>query len=497
SRLVDTLEIRSGNGMYVAPLFEARILGGLEGRILEIRFTTKERIDLIISRMTLLVSKRTSSYLVDALGQRHVVDYEAKVPVDLDLSQLPFEDLGRRFPNRSARDQYGGYGQSDYAFDATGFFYVEQRDGKWFLVSPAGNPFYSLGINGVRRKSTLNNAALTRVRGREDLFQRLPAYEDCPECFSPDSAYLSFYCNNVRNRYATYEDWKSRTHRRLQAIGFNTIGNWSDTLVMGGPVPYTFTLNTREAIGLTAGHHLPDVFHPEWEAQLEEAFSKITSRQDDPYLLGYFVDNEMGWGGTARLDTASYSFKALRAISGDEEKQRVFAEKYFATVARVIRKFDSNHLYLGCRFTRNIQRHQIPAQVASKYVDVVSVNVYSMFTQEEMDTWYAIVQKPILIGEHHVPPITNRALLPRYPAFDQGRRDDILINYVRTWSSYPYAIGSHWYQYVDQEVAGRGDGGENQPVGLVSVTDQLDTHLAGVFYDLSADIRDNYLMPVE
>lgn len=150
-------------------------------------------------------------------------------------------------------------------------------------------------------------------------------------------------------------------------------------------------------------------------------------------------------------------------------------------------------MYLGCRFTRKLESHRTIAEVAGKYLDVLSVNVYSPFTRSEMDGWYEVVQKPILIGEHHIPPQTQRALLPRYPAFSLARRDELVRDYLQRWVSYPYAVGSHWYQFVDQEVAGRGDGGENQPVGLIRVTDQLDQRLALVFFDFAKTIPEVYL----
>ena len=123
---------------------------------------------------------------------------------------------------------------------------------------------------------------------------------------------------------------------------------------------------------------------------------------------------------------------------------------------------------------------------------MLSINVYSMFTIDEMNAWHRLTHKPILIGEHHVPPDTKRALLPRYQAFTVVERDSMLANYLDTWTQLPYAVGSHWYQYVDQEVSGRADGGENQPVGLVSITDKLDEGLARQFHQLSNTIHKNY-----
>jgi hypothetical protein len=493
SRLPFSLSLKPGKYNYQIDVRETALLGGLEWEVLQLNLQSSAPSNLYIHQFQLHHAKTTTP-LVDRWGQRLLAEFPSKINRNGQLSTVSTENAfldSLSFP--FTIDAYGGFNEHELPLESTGFFHTQQIEDKWYLISPAGNPFYSFGLNGVRRKSTLNNAALTRVKGREHLFEKLPDYQDCPECFSPDSAYLSFYCQNVKTKYSDYKAWKQQTTYRFKKIGFNTVGNWSDSLFLGGPIPYTVTLDTRVFTNLLAAKHLPDVFHPNWEHRLDSAFASITQFADDAFLLGYFVDNEMPWASLHELDSTSYAYQALSPYTSLPEKQSVFAEKYFSTVKKVLKKYDPNHLYLGCRFTRNLKTCRAAAKVAGKHLDVLSVNVYSPFAEGEMDAWYQTVQKPILIGEHHIPPQTKKALLPRYEAFPLDHRDQLVEDYLQTWISYPYAIGSHWYQYVDQEVSGREDGGENQPVGLVTVTDQLDQRLALLFFKFAQTIPDNYL----
>lgn len=493
SRLPFHLNLKKGKHSYTIDTREIPLLGGLDNEVLQLNFRFEHSGRLAIHQLHLNRDSQ-NIFLVDQWGQRALVDYPQKINQDAQLFNLDQENQFLDSLSFSfSLDQYGGFSGHELPLEAKGYFHTQQLEEKWYLVTPLGNPFYSFGLNGVRRKSTLNNAALTRIRDRESLFEELPEYADCPECFSPDTAYLSFYCHNVKQKYPDYEAWKQQTARRFQQIGFNTVGNWSDSLFLQGPIPYTFTLDSRVLTDLLAAKHLPDVFHPAWESSLDSLFSYITTLADDPYLLGYFVDNEMPWGAFDKLDKTSFSHEVLSQYATFSEKQAAYAERYFSTIKRVLKKHDPNHLYLGCRFTRNLKVYQKAAEAAGNYVDVLSVNLYSPFTKKEMDAWYRTVNKPILIGEHHIPPQTEKALLPRYPAFSLEERDEMVRDYLQEWVSYPYAVGSHWYQYVDQEVAGRGDGGENQPVGLISVSDQLDRRLGLVFYEFAKTIPENYV----
>jgi hypothetical protein len=492
-RLQDTFSLRAAATRFTLDVQEAPLLGDLQGRVTAIQFMAADTGSLIVTELDMIPARKAQA-LIDRFGQRRAVDFPDKLQDTMSYSGDRIRETAYldSLPPLPPRDEFGGYSETGLSFPATGFFRTAREGERWYLVSPAGNPFYSLGVNGVRLVSTLNNAALTQVGGRSELFEELPDRQRYGACYREDGAYLSWYCKNALDKYGTAEAWREAVLRRLRRIGFNTIGNWSDTLLYGRDLAYTYTLDTRGNNRLGTGNRLPDVFDPAWAGYVDSTFRRIAAYREDPYLLGYFVDNELHWSEIEGMDTSSHTYAALSALPDATSRQRAYAERYFGTIARLLRRYDPNHLYLGCRFTRRVAGIEAIVAVAGTYLDVLSVNMYSPFTRAETDAWYELVRKPLLIGEHHVPPVDASHLLPRYPAFAPEVRDTMVAAYVRKWKSYPYAVGSHWYQYADQEVAGRGAGGENQPVGLVSVVDRVDERLLRLFSGLAGEVGEAY-----
>ncbi|MEQ8704548.1 MAG: hypothetical protein RIC19_11540 [Phaeodactylibacter sp.] len=493
TRTHDTLRLEKGKNEYTVAMKETGLLGGLDAKPTYLKVSSAEAVECKIEWIRLYFSD-APEVLVDRFGQRNLASYPEKVKTQEELiereKEVRYLDSLSATPGKHQKDKYGGYKGTGILLDATGFFTTQLKDGRWYLVTPEGNPFFSLGINGVRRKSFRGTADVTRVEGREAIFEHLPSYQECPECFFNDSTYFSHYTWNIKQKYEDYDQWRAHTIERMKTIGFNTVGNWSDTLFFHEPeIPYTFTLDTRGASKFTAFGNLPDVFHPQWVHHVDSVFAGIQHFSNDPYLLGYFVDNEMSWRDIPRIDSMSYTGRELKNIPGDEAKMEWYAERYFSVISAAIRKYDPNHLYLGCRFTRNFDHMEGVAQKVGKYADVLSVNVYSAYPfREEMDLWYDAAKKPILIGEHHIPPRTPKQLWPVYENFPDHERYDMIENYVLTWASYPYAVGSHWYQFKDQEVAGRGDGGENQPVGIITIADKLNRDLCNTYFRISQKV---------
>ena len=83
--------------------------------------------------------------------------------------------------------------------EASGFFQVAEVRGRWMLITPDGEPFYSVGVNDVD------------PRGDTDRETGL-----CP------------YCEAVDRIYDSPEDWAEAAVARLRSWGFNTAGAWSE-----------------------------------------------------------------------------------------------------------------------------------------------------------------------------------------------------------------------------------------------------------------------------
>jgi len=84
---------------------------------------------------------------------------------------------------------------------------------------------------------------------------------------------------------------------------------------------------------------------------------------------------------------------------------------------------------------------------------------------------YALVQRPILIGEFHIG-VPERGLAPRLvQAANQVERAAAYRYYVEQCAAHPALVGTHWFQWLDQPASGRNDG-ENYNIGFIDVTDQ-------------------------
>src|ERR1035441_3893765 len=108
--------------------------------------------------------------VVDQFGQWIPADWPGKI---ISLAQLQKEWVSENTA-LSAGDfgfcKYGGY--RDTKARATGFFRVEQIDGRWWFVDPDGHLFYSTSSTGMGA-----TGGESRLQGREDYFAALPPAE--------------------------------------------------------------------------------------------------------------------------------------------------------------------------------------------------------------------------------------------------------------------------------------------------------------------------------
>ncbi len=81
----------------------------------------------------------------------------------------------------------------------------------------------------------------------------------------------------------------------------------------------------------------------------------------------------------------------------DDVFTREFAGRYFRISAEAIRKYDPNHLILGCRF--GAPPSFIVLEEQAKYADIITANNYQDDMYERMNQYYLHTQKPILVGE--------------------------------------------------------------------------------------------------
>ncbi|WP_339486148.1 beta-galactosidase [Pseudomonas sp. EL_65y_Pfl2_R95] len=541
--------------------------------------------------------------IVDQFGQFTRGKWPEKVNSNEELKSAAKQEqaqLAKWLTERPKLDQYGGV-LGGPTLEATGFFRTQKVGKRWIMVTPEGNPFFSLGVNAVDA-----GQSQTYVEGRESMFT------DLPDAAGPLAAHygkgnnhsdngsgkgrgfdkgkwFDFYKANLQRTYAddacmqpaapatgtasvatasppavdtgttpaagkgvddsataapavdcsnaTFDAkrWTELALTRLQAWGFNTIGNWSsDTLGAAHRVPYTLPLSISGdyqtiSTGLDWWGGMPDPFDPRFAMATERAVA-IAARdhRNDPWLIGYFADNELAWAhpdpgphgryalafGTLRSTTdvpAKRAFlKMLRdkyrnqqglskawgidlpawelmedpgfeaplpnekypAIEQDYQAfQRKFADTYFKTIDDALQWHAPNQLLLGGRFAIST-----PEAVAScaKYCDVLSFNFYTLEPQHGYDfAALRALDKPVMITEFH---FGSRDRGPFWggvtEVYSEKDRGPAYAHFIERALAEPSIVGAHWFQYLDQPVTGRLLDGENGHLGLLGITDR-------------------------
>ena len=418
--------------------------------------------------------------VVDEFGQWIPVDWPGKIKsLDQLKKEWAAEEAGLR-PGDFGFCKYGGY--SNTKAGATGFFRVEQVDGRWWFVDPDGHLFFSTS-------STCMGAGGgdARLRGREDYFAALPPRE----AGSGRRSGPNFYAWNLQRRHedAAETKWVDLALKRLDAWGLNTIGNWSDSRLWDAHrKAYQVNLG---GWGMREGYlGLPDVYSEEFAKTADrDAAAQCAPRKDDPWLLGYFIANEPPWPGRESLVVdmvldgkpcpIQREAKAFLADGDTPERRKQFIyrafEKFVEVTMSAIRRHDPNHLVLGLRFGGGVPPPEMLR--VCKAFDVYSLNVYATGVDvKKMEEIHRVTGRPIIVGEFHFG-VPGRGLAPGLVQVrDQAERGVAYRYYVEQAAAFPAFIGTSWFQWVDQPCTGRMDG-ENYNIGLVDVTDRPYTEL--------------------
>jgi hypothetical protein len=417
--------------------------------------------------------------LVDEFGQWILADWpgKAKTAADLKTAWKAEEDsLGTSEFNVS---KYGGFLATNAK--ATGFFRVEKIDGRWWFVDPEGYLFFSSGSCCIS-----SGYSFSHVKGREYIFKAMPPAD---ELVSPDrqtnrGINTSFYTWNLYRRFGSdwYQKWMDLTVRRMNNWGINTIGNWSDP-VFGGShrKPYVATLR---GWGIETGiMGMPDVYAPDYEAKVDSAAARqCEPRKDDPYLLGYFLGNEMPWPGreselvnlilSGEETPMQNELKKYLSEGDTPERRKTFIydtfSRFLNVVNAAVKKHDPNHLNLGLRYGGTPPDDIIKASAG---FDVFSINIYGYDAVSKIKKVYDLTGLPVIIGEFHFG-TPCRGLAPGLAQTrDQEERGVAYRYYVENAAAHPALIGAHWFQWMDQPCTGRSDG-ENYNIGFLDVTDR-------------------------
>jgi hypothetical protein len=493
---------------------------------------------LIVDNIRLVKMDNLLKGIVDEFGQYTRAQWKGKVRSISQMRRaltLEQREL-QRLPAPADFDEYGAW-KTGPVREATGYFRTEKVEGKWWLIAPNGRLFFSTGIDCVHYGDH------TFVEKREEMFTWLPREgEPLAKHFGYGSGTHSgpikegrtfnFYAANLERKYGPNyaERWREHTLNRLRSWGFNTIGNWSlGELYRNGRVPYVATAGVwgehkRVPSGSDYWGKMHDPYDPQFARNARTSIEPVAQRVgDDPWCVGFFVDNELSWAGTGEeggryglaygalsLDfndsPAKRAFwEQLRTRYGTIEKLneawgtqfrhwdalkppvelstaptparqqdmsafvRDFARRYFQTIRDILRELAPHHLYLGCRFAW----HSLDAVMAcAEICDVISFNIYAPKLNHDTYRFLLPLDKPVIIGEFHFGALDRGMFHPGLvAAANQRERARMYEEYVNSVLDHPLFVGCHWFQYMDQPLTGRWFDGENYNIGFVSITD--------------------------
>ena len=494
------------------------------------------------------LSMSTAEFLpcIDRYGQFRHREWPGKTKSDADLKRAASEeesDLAAH-PGPSDRNRFGGWAKGPQ-LEATGRFRTHKDErGRWWLVDPDGRLFWSFGPVRVTPSSAMtpmngdNSSPRTGIAtaDRDVFFSELPPAPDAPDAtpFSKfwtthddllwpfflargETRVYDFSSANLYRKYGPdyFNKFADLAHRRIRSWGANTIANSSDVdICLMDRTAYAERVECQSR-PIEGSHGMWWKFRDPWDESFAKGVAAALEAHGreahDPWCIGFFVDNEINWGGSADLakwilqspadqpakaafagwlEKKYGSFSALGekwgrsyadradfmgsvALPGEGAKDDLYRfscvaiDEYFRRTREAVKAFDPKLLYLGCRFAGWARDEVVAA--CSRRCDVVSYNIYST----DISKWRlpAGLDAPVMIGEFHFG-ATDRGPFGTgvRQAENQLDRAEKMSAYVRSALENPQIVGVHWHQFSDQATSGRFDG-EYLQVGWTDICD--------------------------
>ena len=473
--------------------------------------------------------KDQSIPILDEMGQFTSASWEGKIK-NIDQLKKQGKIDEKLYKNAKFSPDYSIYGgfKKVGRYNASGFFRTQKIDDKWWFIDPDGYPFWSIGVTGAGKGNQ------TQILDKKFLFSDILDESDISSTISKNKILskrgINYYNLNLLRKYGS--NWEEIHHDvtigRYKNWGINTFGAWS-IIQNKSNIPYTLVISAKKQ-NIGKIENTIDPFNPNFIIDLKNKLNQFKNHKNDPWLIGLFVHNEIHWGknleipfellkisnSNARLALESFfqkkydsikvmnqiwscNYKNFKEINNqiDIKNQKVqsdlreffefYVDHYFKIVDKEFRKVFPNHLYLGCRLYEKTHGNEIVRNIASKYCDVISYNIYK-YSLDDFN-FFKNLNKPVIIGEYHFGTGTHGVWgTGLRVAYSLEQQAELYKQFVYEASINPAIIGTHWFQWTDQPATGRFDG-ENFRIGFVSITDQPYENLV----DATKYINSNFL----
>ncbi len=335
-------------------------------------------------------------------------------------------------------DRFGGWKAKQ--FEATGFFRTEHDGERWWLVTPEGNAFLSLGINHYHPGWWMQD------ENRDHWVKAFGAKQPGDDAWR--------------------RGFRDEAVRDCRHLGLNTFGYHCETPILLDPplgpvmpyvrhyVPVAFSLHMR-----AKPEAYVDVFDPSFAEHCDRvAREQVKPYADDPLILGFamadvptMTDSEAQWNGlptwprvlrnmgadapgkrayvatmrerhneigtfNSSYGTAFDSWDALRAAEDWRPKTdmankteradnmaflRECVDTYYRVAKEALRRYDTNHMFFGDKTNANGDAFDNIADIAARYCDATYFQSYGRWSHEEprYDRWSAMTGLPLINGD--------------------------------------------------------------------------------------------------
>ena len=395
-------------------------------------------------------------------------------------------------------DRFGGW--TGRKFEPTGFFRVE-KDDRWWLVTPEGNAFLSFGINHLYPdlwKQAYNSEAWKKRLGLEEL--KGPAFFAALRSWFLQTCQQYGFNTVGVHTYLPVVNTPRPALPYMQPVHFVDIPHWKTEIPDSNFIDVFSSKFEQHCDRLAKEIVVPvrdDRYLLGYALTDCPLFTEEDCRERPDVIGGARRKARIGWprrlrnlsadapGKRAYVQTirdlyrgqvsdfnATYgtrfdSFDALAAAedwrphtqlsNGNETRDNVeflkrVVARYYKTARDAIRRYDSNHLFVGDKINANTDTLDTVLPVTSQFTDIVFYQMYARYEVQKpgLDRWSKITDKPFINGDSAFTMITDTMPRPYGPVADNlQQRADWTDEFFRNAFARAEFVGWHYCGLID------------------------------------------------